>query len=116
MKIYKLSLGTDYFDDKKFNALAEMSLVSVYPDTKAKGQTKQSQGELYLQAKKGDLFYVCRSNQSVEIIGMFTDERPLYSQIPNHEEWVDRSYILLYKAKSPKAYDKGLDKWWTPKR
>lgn len=115
MQIFKLSLGTGFFDDAKFAKLSKSNLVSVYPDNKGKGRSKKSQADLFLEAKKGDLFYICRSNQSIELLGMFIDERPLYSTIDNHEHWTDRSYQLLWKAKKPTGYDKQYNKWWTPK-
>ena len=115
MRIYKLSLGIDYINDQDFQQLKKKNLVSVHPNTKSKGQAHIRQGELYLQANKGDLFYVCRSNNSIEFIGMFADNRPLYSTIPNLSDWVDREYVLLYAAKDPKAYDSSFDKWWSPK-
>jgi len=114
MRIYKLSLGTDFFDDAKYNLLKTKLLVSVHPNTKPKGQSKQSQGSSFLEAKKGDLFYICRSNQSVEFIGMFVDERPLYSTLKGHEDWTERSYELLFDAKHPRGYDPKLSKWWSP--
>ena len=115
MKIYKLSLGGDYFDDKNIKILKTENLVSIHPNTPAKGQSSVKQGEIFLKAKKGDIFYVCRSNSTIEFIGMFIDERPLFSIIPQHEEWVDREFVLIADAKSPSEYDKSFDKWWSPK-
>ncbi len=115
MKIWKVSLGKVYIDDVSFNKLTSKNLISVHPLTPAKGQSSISQGELFIGAKKGDLFYVCRSNDSVELIGMFCDNRPLYSIIEKHEDWTDREYILIEKAISSTTYNKSLDKWWAPK-
>ncbi len=115
MRIFKISLGTEFFDDSKYAELRAARLISLHPDTKSKGQSKQSQADLFLEAEKGDLFYLCRSNQRVEFIGMFTDKRPLYSIVGGHEAWVDKSYEMLFEAKNPEAYDKELNKWWSPK-
>ncbi|WP_420572973.1 AAA family ATPase [Kordia sp.] len=115
MKFYKLSHGQKYLNNKQTQLLKDTNLVSVYPFTNAKGQSSKSQGEDFLSAKKGDLFYVCRSNDSIEFIGMFVDERPLFSIIKREDEWTDREYVLIENAVAPEAHDKSLDKWWSPK-
>lgn len=115
MKIWKISLGKTYIDDSNFNDLVSKKLVSVHPSTPAKGQSSITQGELFTDAEKGDLFYVCRSNDSIEFIGMFVDNRPLYSIVEKHKDWTDREYILIENALNPTQYDKNLDKWWAPK-
>ena len=115
MRIFKLSLGVAFISQNQFNSLRKSNLVTLHPNTKAKGQSGRSQGEAFLKAEKGDLFYVCRSNESIEFIGMFNDQRPLFSTVQGNKEWVDRSYINLFEAKDKFGYDKDLDKWWTPK-
>lgn len=115
MKIWKVSLGKMHINNIGFNKLTSKNLISVHPSTSAKGQSSISQGELFIGAKKGDLFYVCRSNDSIELIGMFCDNRPLYSIIEKNKNWTDREYILIEKAKNLTNYNKSLDKWWAPK-
>lgn len=115
MKIFKLSLGKQHFNDAKLKDLLDKGLVSVHPSTLAKGQKSETQGQLFLEVDKGDVFFVCRSNQSVEYIGMFTDKRPLFSIIEDHEDWVDKSIEYLFFAEESNDYDKKLDKWWSPK-
>lgn len=115
MKFFKLSHGDAFFNDNTIQVLKNANLVSVHPNTKAKGQNTKGQGEEFVDAKKGDLFYVCRSNNSIEFIGMFSDEQPLFSAIPEHDEWVDREYILIANAVNPSAYNKSFDKWWSPR-
>jgi len=116
MKIWKVSLGKQYIDDNSFNELKSKNLVSVHPNTPAKGQSASTQGKLFTtDAKKGDLFYVCRSNDSIEFIGMFIDNRPLYSIIENNNDWTDREFVLIEYAINQKKYDKNFDKWWAPK-
>ena len=115
MKIWKVSLGRTYITDTEFNSLVSRNLISVHPETPPKGQQNQKQGELFTDAKKGDLFYVCRSNDSIEFIGMFCDNRPLYSTISRHSDWADREYILIENATNKNSYNKSFDKWWSPK-
>lgn len=115
MRIFKLSLGGEYFNDSIVQILKNNNVVSVHPNTPAKGQSAKTQGQEFLEAKKGDVFYVCRSNNTIELVGMFSDERPLYSIIEEHDDWIDRSYILLVNAADKTAYNKALDKWWTPR-
>jgi len=115
MKIWKISLGKGFIDNNDFNILKLNNLVSVHPNTPAKGQSSITQGELFTSAQKGDIFYVCRSNDTIEFIGMFKDNRPLYSILSKNSDWTDREYILLENAINKNSYDKNLDKWWAPK-
>ncbi len=114
-KILKVSHGTQFFSIQDHQTMLENNLVSVHPDTKPKGQSSNSQFDFFIKAEKGDLFFICRSNESVDVIGMFKDDRPLYSLIESHyEEWIDREYITLFKASSNKNFDKSSEKWWLP--
>lgn len=115
MKFFKLSLGQGFIDNDNFTHLKQNNLVSIGINTLGKGQSSTTQFEEFLNAKRGDLFYICRSNNSIEMIGMFKDQRCLHSIVPNHEDWVDREYIPIAYAINRTAYDKNLDKWWSPK-
>jgi len=122
MKVWKLSLGTGEFNDIVYKEMLKSNVVSVHPETKAKGQSSKSQGENFLEAKKGDLFFLCRSNNSIELIGMFKDNFPLEAIDNNyaHDGWVDREFILINKATDSKGYNKkfvdsnGKQPWWHP--
>lgn len=115
MKIWKLSHGKEHFNDSEVLFLRKNNLVSVHPNTPSKGISNIKQGVAFLNAEQFDLFYVCRSNDRVDLIGMFIDKRPLFSTIDNHEEWVDREYVVIKEALNPTIYNKNLDKWWMPK-
>jgi len=115
-KILKISHGSSYFNTEDHEIMLINNLVSVHPDTPPKGLSNITQYDIFMSAKKGDLFFICRSNESVDVIGMFKDERPLYSFIKNHKDnrWIDREFITLFKAKNKLKYDKSGDKWWLP--
>ena len=117
MKIWKLSIGENEINDTVYKNMLTNCVVSVHPETSAKGQSNITQGENFLSAEEGDLFYVCRSNNYIAMIGMFKDERPLLALDKGYAKngWIDREFILLFKAKNEKNYDKTLDKWWSPK-
>ncbi len=114
-QILKVSHGTKFFSIQDHQTMLVNNLVSVHPETKPKGQSYNSQFDFFIKAEKGDLFFICRSNESVDVIGMFKDDRPLYSLIESHyEEWIDREYIPLFKATNNKNFDKSSEKWWLP--
>ncbi|WP_452228446.1 McrB family protein [Lacinutrix sp. MEBiC02404] len=115
-KILKISHGTGFFNYDDHLLMINKNLASVHPNTAAKGTSSQSQFDNFITAKKGDLIFICRSNESVDLIGMFKDERPLYSLIQNHydQEWVDREFVILFNAKQNKNHHKGREKWWLP--
>lgn len=115
MNIYKLSLGKEYFANNAYSNLYDNNLVCVHPGTPAIAQSRVSQGDAFLNAERGDLFYVCRSNDSIEFIGMFMDERPMFSLLEGKSDWTDREYIKLIDAVNNTNYDRDYKKWWTPK-
>lgn len=116
MKIFKISHGTTFFDYNDHVVMLKNKLVSVHPDTAAKGISSKTQYENFIDAEKGDLIFLCRSNETVDVIGMFKDKRPLYSLIKKHYDfdWVDREFVILYEAKNNDAHHKGREKWWLP--
>jgi len=115
-KILKISHGTDYFSLEEHQVMLENNLASVHPDTKPMAQSNKTQYENYILAKKGDIFFICRSNESVNVVGMFKDDRPLYSFIKDHydADWIDREFVTLFKANDETKYDKSNEKWWLP--
>lgn len=116
MKIFKVSHGTNFFNYDEHILMLENNLVSVHPDTAAKGTSSQTQYTNFVTARKGDLVFICRSNESVDVIGMFKDERPLFSMIQDHydDEWVDREFVVIFEAKNNNDHHKGREKWWLP--
>lgn len=111
MQILKISHGKDFFSNE-YDDLINKELACVHADTKAKGQSHSTQFEFFKNAKKGDVFYICFSNDSVDVIGMFIDERPLID--PDDEMWIYRKYETLFKAVNSNDYDKSAKKWWLP--
>lgn len=111
MSIYKLSLGKQHFNDKDFIFLKNQNLVCVHPDT-GKGE-----GPAFVKAQKGEVFYACRSNDTIEFLGMFIDAMPLYSSITEKatEGWLDREYIILFDAKNKSNFNKEFNKKMMPR-
>src|SRR5690606_22103455 len=100
MQILKISHGKDFFSNEYVD-LINKELACVHADTKAKGQSHSTQFEFFKNAKKGDVFYICFSNDSVDVIGMFIDERPLID--PEEEMWIYRKYETLFSAVNSNA-------------
>ncbi|WP_307307790.1 McrB family protein [Epilithonimonas hungarica] len=116
MKIFKVSHGTNFFNYENHILMLENNLVSVHPNTAAKGTSSQTQYANFVTARKGDVVFICRSNESVDVIGMLKDERPLYSLIKDHydNDWIDRELVVLFESKNNSAHHKGREKWWLP--
>ena len=72
MKFFKLSHGDAFFNDNTIQVLKNANLVSVHPNTKAKGQNTKGQGEEFVDAKKGDLVYFDPPYQPVTETANFT--------------------------------------------
>jgi len=113
-------MGKGEIDDILFNNLIIINnFLLVHPKTAAKGQSNITQGENYTNANIGDIFYLCRSNDFIELIGMFVDTKTeIIPKGESHETWGKRKFKVLFKAKNKNAYQKFIDnkkaKWWYP--
>ena len=56
MKVWKLSMGKKEIDDTTFSKLINDNIVLVHPDIGSKGQSTITQGENYVNSKKGAIF------------------------------------------------------------
>ncbi|WP_205942740.1 McrB family protein [Pedobacter psychroterrae] len=117
MKIIKVSHGTAFFNRNEYDKLLEESLVCVHEDTNSKGKSNTTQFQLFINSKPGDLVFICHSNSTVDVIGIFIDERPIYRLRPDgklDKKWIEREYLPLYNALKPKDHKKDNGKWWSP--
>lgn len=112
--IWKISHGTKStgISDVNKKIFLERNVVVVHSDTKAKGKSKESQGENFIKTiKKGDYFYLCYGS-SIQLLGQFTSE----NAVENPEmlnDWYEREYRVIARASNTMSYD-GAKKWWTP--
>ncbi len=108
--IWKISLGDISTEQRAI--FRERQVVVVHSSTRAKGVSKISQGQAFMDAiKKGDYFYLCYGN-SIQLLGQFTTDKA----VPNPEQeegWYERAYRVITESKDTSAYT-GTDKWWTP--
>ena len=108
MRIWKLSHGKDIRDDW-YNDALNKNFVMVHEDTLSKGQNTISQGDNFTKyVNEGDVFYLCRGNSSIVLIGCFKGECNI-----DKDGWAYRKYDILFKAKNNKGYS-GNSHWWTP--
>jgi len=121
MKSYKLSLGKNYFNVQEYAQMIKDGVVAVNSNTKAKGKADKTQYESFLEAEEGDIFFLCHSNETIDLIGMFSDNSLVkYDKLGKNEGWKYRKFITLYEAKNNKGYDKnftgenGKKPWWHP--
>lgn len=110
MNIWKVSHGQSCFKPNKLKALEDECMVCVDKNTLAKGVSRITQGQAFVnEVKEGDLFYLCIGNQSVELFGMFTNEINI-----KDDGWAYRKYKLLFKSIKKDTQYKGEKHWWTP--
>ena len=116
MKIIKISHGENFFSAKDYQELLANNLACVHKDTPSKGRSYDTQFDLFINASVGDVLYICNSNKTIDAIGVFRDNRPLYFN-DNYKtgNWVCREFFLLYQAVNPGDYDKENNKWWMPR-
>ena len=71
--IWKISHGS--ISAKNRNIFEERNVVVVHSTTKAKANSKVSQGESFMNSiKKGDYFYLCYGN-SIRLLGQFVTDK-----------------------------------------
>ncbi len=84
----------------------------VHSETKAKGLSKTTQGQEFMEGiKEGDFFYLCYGN-SIQLLGQFTGTKPVLNP-QKQDGWFEREYRVIATSKSMEAYT-GMKKWWTP--
>ena len=115
--VYKVSMSgkPDEIDEEAFTYFNDNNLIVVNSKTKAKGVTRETQGEAFSKRMKvGDYFYLCRGNSNLEIIGRIaTDaEKCEYGEYGTNN-YLQRSYEIISEAIRDDPY-KNKQKWWTP--
>lgn len=112
--LWKISEGTESsvisVEDKKI--FLDRNVVVVHSDTRAKGTSKVTQGQHFINTiKKGDYFYLCYGN-SVQLLGQFTSDKAVENpELKNG--WYEREYQIVKKTDNNKPFS-GEQKWWTP--
>lgn len=114
-QIFKLSHGVNEITNDEYQLLLNNKKAIIYQYTPAMGVRKISQGDDFEQARIGDLFYLCRSNQKIELIGQFTGPVvPCEIARLGKEDWVERSYRIIAQAGQNNGYQGKQRKWWLP--
>lgn len=112
--IWKISHGTEStgISDENKARFEERQVVVVHSTTKAKAQSKVTQGQGFMYTmKKGDFFYLCYGN-SIRLLGRIISEDPILN--PEMEDgWYEREYEIIELSKDTTSYT-GIKKWWTP--
>ncbi len=108
---WKLSQGTQYFDNKSILESIDHRLVYVHKDTAPKGGSTKSQGEDFIEASIGDYFYLTHGNIRIYLLGQFSGPVNYFS-IKGHG-WSDRPFRLIKLATITDPYN-GPKKWWAP--
>lgn len=116
---WKLSMGPGSSGEDFKNILAVLDwlrhgLVLVHKDTRAKGTSKTTQGERFMEADRlGEFFYLCHGNEepSVLLLGQFIGPANPFSA--RGEGWADRTFRWIRTSGSTKRF-KGEQKIWAP--
>ncbi|MDH4471087.1 MAG: P-loop NTPase fold protein [Fluviicola sp.] len=112
--IYKLSHGENVITNEQHAALIAANLVVVNEETAGMGTSWMTQYGAFEGARIGDLFYLCRSNQSIVLIGKFTSYCEPCSINGIGQAWQQRRFELVANALQNKGY-RGTEKtWWLP--
>lgn len=100
--IWKLSHGGKDFDEAERQQYKDEQLAVIFSDTALK------QGENFITAKCGTLFFLCHGN-SPQRIGQFTSRESPAPDCP--EGWVQRRYRVFKDAMKNDSYTDNSKKW-----
>lgn len=114
-KVFKISMGKDFFNDEDIRNSIEQRLVLVHSDTKPKGRSQTSQADIFnYEMGINDFFYLTHSNKNLKVIGKITSNAiPATFKNLNEDGWLQRKYELIAVSTSKKPYT-GKGKYWTP--
>ena len=73
MKIWKLSHGKGITDEEYATALSK-NIVMIDSNTNGMLGNQVTQAMNFKDAKKGDIFYLCRSNEKIELLAEFIND------------------------------------------
>lgn len=111
-RIWKVSQSPDYFNKKEYEYCEEQRVIVVNKNTKAKGQSKTSQGEDFMnEMQQGDYFYLCYGN-SIRLLGKIIDNEVVQTILKSNG-WYQRHYEIVKLSSDLKPFV-GESKWWTP--
>ena len=112
-KIFKISMGEFSKEDMEKASLEKVVLV--HKDTKAKGSSSYTQGEVFQHSiKDGDYLYLTHGNKGVQSLGMFIGGvKPCKDPGLADDGWLERSFVEIFPSINKSAY-KSKKKWWTP--
>ena len=108
MKIWKLSHGKGITDEEYATALSK-NIVMIDSNTNGMLGNQVTQAMNFKDAKKGDIFYLCRSNEKIELLAEFINDNVTETE----NGWYQREYKIVAKSVKIMSYD-GEKKWWTP--
>lgn len=108
MKIWKLSHGKGITDEEYATALSK-NIVMIDSNTNGMLGNQVTQAMNFKDAKKGDIFYLCRSNEKIELLAEFINDNVTETE----DGWYQREYKIVAKPVKIMSYD-GEKKWWTP--
>lgn len=111
--IWKISHGTEVtgVSDENKAVFEKRNVVAIGSGTRAKGVSKITQGQLFMESVKiGDYFYLCYGSK-VQLLGQIIGDPVLNPEI--QRDWYERKYRLIAKTKNQEPYT-GAKKWWTP--
>ena len=111
--VFKISMGE--FSDKEYKDAVSNKAVLVHKDTKAKGTSSITQGDVFQYSiKEGDYFYLTHGNKGSSLLGQFVGNvRPAQNKEMASSGWIERSFVEVMPSINQSAY-KGKKKWWTP--
>ncbi|SDS31313.1 AAA domain (dynein-related subfamily) [Gillisia sp. Hel1_33_143] len=114
-KVFKISMGKDYFSDELIDKAINEKLVLVHSQTKPKGRSPISQADIFTdQLIIGDYFYLTHSNKNLKLIGKITSEsQPASFNNLRDKGWLERSFEPVIIANKQGSF-KGKGKYWLP--
>lgn len=115
-RIWKISLGPDWFSAEKLQVFLDKNKVSMGPETGPVGKEDQV-GPFLSNDRSWDVVYVCNGNQKISRLALFAPEISFTDteDLIDKEPWIARHIITIADAKQNNGLnDNDEKKRWYP--
>ena len=115
-RIWKISLGKDYFSDASFEKYMDECTIAMGPDTPPVCGNEDQIGPFESDDRAWDVVFVCHSNQEISSLALFAPGGTFKNDAEwsIDAEWSARRIIHLAKALPNTGLTEEIKKWWSP--
>ena len=114
-RIWKISLGTEWFTDAAYKKYMDECTIAMGPDTPPVFGNEDQIGPFESDDRTWDAVFVCHSNQEISHLALFAPGETFETAEEfKGEKWIARRIIPLAIASPNTGLTENIQKWWSP--